>query len=391
MHKKVLLVDDEPQLLKALNTILTKKGYKVFMAKNGPDALKLLEQTPVHVVISDYRMPKMNGAELLGKIKQLHPDIIRIILSGYADFNQIQESINEGCIYKYISKPWDNGIFLQSIEEAFELYASQNKSQLTLKDGLLISEEDLQLALDENQFEVYYQPLVVAETGLIVGAEALLRWKHPVQGLLFPCDFISLCEESKMIIPIGIWVLRTACLQLKQWNNEGYNINVAVNVSSSQFNHPGIFEIIKNIINETQIIPGNLELELTESLIMQNREYNITQLQLLRKLGLKLSLDDFGTGYSSLSYLSEFPFNILKIDGSFIQDITTKPQILDIVSMTIDLAKKLHLTTIAECVETQEQLELLKVKKCDLIQGYLFSKPVPKEEFTKLLEQQKLQ
>lgn len=386
MQKRILLVDDEPQLLKALNAILTKKGYKVFTAGNGADALKLLEQTPVHLVISDYRMPKMTGAELFKNIKQLYPEVIRFILSGYADFDLIKESINEGYIYKFISKPWNTSSLIQSIEEAFELYTAQNNNQCVLQNGLLLSIEDLQLAIDENQFEVYYQPLVLAETGVIIGAEALLRWQHPIHGLLLPGHFISLCEASKMIIPIGIWVLRTACLQLKQWNAEGYNISVAANVSSCQFNQPGFLEVVKNIILETQIIPSNLELELTESLIMQNREYNMITLQLLRDLGLRLSLDDFGTGYSSLSYLTEFPFNTLKIDGSFVKDIITKPKILDIVTMTIALAKKLNLTTVAECVETQEQLELLKEKKCDVIQGYLFSKPISAEEFLKLLE-----
>ncbi len=385
----ILLVDDEPQILKVLQALFIKKGYKVFTALNGDEALKILVTTPVQVILSDYRMPKMTGAELFAKIKTLYPGIVRLVMSGYADFDVIEKSINEGSIYKFISKPWDNNTLLKTVQEAFQFYAEKNRSCL-LADGTLIRDSDLERAFEQNQFQVYYQPIVGIDTNRIVGAEALMRWRHPEKGLIFPIHYITLCEETKLIIPIGLWVLRTACQQLRQWFTEGYqHLSMAVNLSASQLNHPGLLERIKAIILETDISPNNLEMEITESTVMQNRKNILKDLLELRNLGLKLSLDDFGTGYSSLSYLREFPFSTIKIDMSFVQEISTTAKTLEIVTMTINLAKKLNLKTVAEGVTTKEELELLKKIKCDLYQGYLFSQPVPPEEFTLLLKKDK--
>lgn len=385
MNKIILLVEDEPQILKVLYALFKKRGYKVFTASNGEEALNTLKKTPIQVIISDYRMPNMSGSELLKRIKELYPEIIRLIMSGYADFDIIEKSINEGAIYKFIAKPWDTNFLLETIQEAFQLYASKNNDKFLYTDGILISDNDLQNALDRNQFEVYYQPLVAAKNYHIVGAEALLRWRHPEKGLISPSYYISLCEKTKLIIPIGLWLLREACQQLKEWHTEGYKeLNLAVNLSACQINHPGLLDMIKDIILETGILPESLELEITESVLLENCENILKDLLEMRDLGIKLSLDDFGTGYSSLNYLNKCPFSTIKIDMSFIQEIT-KSKTLEIVTMTINLAKKLNLITIAEGVETREELELLKSIKCDIIQGYIFSKPIPKDEFALLL------
>jgi DNA-binding NtrC family response regulator len=196
MQKSLLIVDDEPQMLRALKRFFVDEGYQTFTAENGNDALKILSQSAIQVVISDNQMPGMTGSELLRHIKKDYPKIIRIILSAQADFEAIKEAINEGSIYKFISKPWNDDFLRQSVRQAFLLYAQHNQVNTVSINGKLISEEDLQEALNKNQFEIYYQPILHAETEKIVAAEALLRWQHPTLGLLSPDNFISLCEVS---------------------------------------------------------------------------------------------------------------------------------------------------------------------------------------------------
>ncbi len=386
MQKVVLLVDDEPVSLHALEKIFTGCDYQIITSNNGHEALKVLSQSVVHVIIIDLKMPIMSGVELLAEVKKSYPDTIRLVSSASTDFKEIKDAVNQGFIFKFLSKPWDINFLHEAVRESFQLYANHNKKKCLAANGIFISDSELQNAIEKNQFLIYYQPIILADTGKIIGAEALLRWQHPTLGLLEPIQFISLCEDLGFIIPIGNWVLRTACQQLKEWHLQGHkNLHMAVNLSVNQFNHPRLIELITEVLVETQIPANCLELEMTESAIMKNRESNIMQLQALRNLGAQLSIDDFGTGYSSLSYLREFPINTLKIDKSFIQDITVNPNIIEILSMIINLAKKLNLTIIAEGVETKEQLEKLKENQCEMIQGYLFSKPLTKAEFTQLL------
>ncbi len=555
MKNTLLLVDDEPYILKALKRTLEDEDFEIFTANSGVQALELLSRFPIKVILSDQRMPKMLGSEFLAEVKRLYPHTIRMVLSGYADFNAIMNAVNEGSIYKFLNKPCDEKLLRKTILDAFTVFneqeknekqvfeltqrdpltglynrfsfhqslsvslaeAQQNQTQLAvlyldidrfskinttfgyhvgdealkmiaarlqneannkyiiarygndgfvilitdltsksttlqnlltlLKEPLvienqkhyitvsigvsiypkdaghldslmkcanlamihcremggdnyefytndldkrtsssLISEVDLHIALEKNQFVVYYQPIVDTNTRKIVGAEALIRWQHPIHGLLFPDKFISLCEETGLIVPIGEWVLRTVCHQLKHWSDLGYtSLSLAVNFSARQFNHESLLDTVKEILLTTEINPACLKLEITESMIMRDIKKNIALLNRLRELGLQLSLDDFGTGYSSLNYLRQFPFNILKIDKSFIQEITTNQNSKEIVITIISLAKHLSLTIVAEGVETEEQFSLLKTLNCDLIQGYLFSKPIPEQAFSDLL------
>jgi EAL domain-containing protein (putative c-di-GMP-specific phosphodiesterase class I) len=388
MQKSLLIVDDEPQMLRALKRFFENEGYQTFTAENGNEALKILSQSAIQVIISDNQMPGMTGSELLRHIKKDYPKIIRIILSAQADFEAIKDAINEGSIYKFISKPWNDDFLRLSIQQAFLLYAQNNQADTVSINGILISAEDLQEALDKNQFEIYYQPILQADTEKIVAAEALLRWQHPTLGVLSPDTFISLCEVSQLIIPISIWILHQACHQLKRWQNQGYiDLSIAINISAQQFNNPGLVNIIEDVLTETSIPANSLELEITESIVMQNQEENIAQLKNLKTLNIKLCLDDFGTGYSSLRYIYEFPVNTLKIDKSFIQNLTSDAKKLELVIMIIDLTKKLNLTTIAEGVETRAQLKKLIELKCDMVQGYLFSKPITADDFTQLLQE----
>lgn len=664
MANTLLLVDDEESILRALERVFFSEHYTIMTATNGEKALELLATNDIQIIISDQRMPYMTGSELFSQVKNLYPDTIRIILSGYADFDAVTEAINKGAIYKFINKPWDSEQLRQLVREAFQLYdlqikdkhASQvlekslegvmitdnyhiiqqvnpafvemtgfseeesigrkaflldhdsrnvqfeeivdtvnkagewkgeilgvrksgeeypaylyvspiknqeNKNnkylysirdltkqkseeerlmyidQLTglynrlfffqrlhslvtnkeqkeisfaflvinidhfsnvndawghhtgdlilqevgkrlqknvlndsdlsrlgsdefalllhidaslpsldiqlqnilkeLKEPFVISGEkiyitvsvgvslypqhsiyhdqlikyahmaflgvkkkggdgyqlysdkmekrgtrssvlanDLHRALAEHEFVLFFQPIISVETNKVVGFESLLRWQHPKHGLLTPQRFIGLAENTGLIIPIGEWILQNACQHFKQYDDAGYDkIYISVNLSARQFNDPGLLNVIKNCVSAAKISPERLVLEITESVVMQDLETSVSLLNAMRKGGCRLAMDDFGTGYSSLNYLKRFPFNILKIDKSFIDDLSSSINEQEIVSAIITLGKKLGLQILAEGVEREEQLLLLKDLNCDLIQGYFFSKPLP--------------
>jgi EAL domain-containing protein (putative c-di-GMP-specific phosphodiesterase class I) len=212
--------------------------------------------------------------------------------------------------------------------------------------------------------------------------EALLRWQHPELGLVPPDRFIRIAENSGLIVPIGEWVLKTACTQARKWHDEGLpEVRTAVNVSAVQFRQDGFRELIRRVLSETGLTPQFLELELTESLLLTNADVMFSVLEELKEMGLNLAIDDFGTGYSSLSYLRQFPVSKLKIDRSFIRDITTNPGDAAITTAIIDMARSLSLRVIAEGVETEAQMSFLRANQCDEIQGYYFSRPLLADKF----------
>ena len=249
-------------------------------------------------------------------------------------------------------------------------------------------EADLRRALDNDEFFLCYQPQMDLATRRMVGMETLIRWQHPERGLVSPVQFIPLAEETGLIVPIGAWVLRTACAQTRAWQDAGLpKVRVSVNLSARQFIQRDLIASIRQTLEETGLSAEYLELELTESLIMHNADLFISTLRELREIGIELAVDDFGTGYSSLSYLQRFPINRLKIDQSFVRDIVGNADSGSIAVAIIMLGHSLGLKVIAEGVETVEQLEFLHSRQCNEIQGYYFSKPLPAGEMQKLLEQ----
>jgi len=245
----------------------------------------------------------------------------------------------------------------------------------------------LRHALELGQLQVYYQAQITIPSRRIIGAEALLRWLHPELGMVSPAEFIAIEEDNGLILPIGEWVLRTAVRQAKIWQDNAYGpLIVAVNLSAVQFRHPNLPKLVLQILEEEGLSPKYLELELTESVAMHNPQEAIAVINRLQERGIRMSIDDFGTGYSSLSYLKKFNVYKLKIDQSFVRDISTDPEDRAIVSAIINLSKSLGLQTIAEGVETEEQLALLCEQGCDEAQGFLFAKPVPAEQFEALLK-----
>lgn len=249
-------------------------------------------------------------------------------------------------------------------------------------------ENDLRHVIERNELELYYQPKIDLTTGRISSMEALVRWHHPELGMIPPGEFIPMAEETGLITTIGYWVLESACHQIRQWQDSGYtDISVAVNLSAVQFSQQDLLKHILNTLNEAGISPGQLELEITESTIMQNIDAAASTMRALHCSGMHISIDDFGTGYSSLNHLKRFPINTVKIDRSFIRDITTDSDDTAIVSAIISMAHSMGLRVIAEGVETGEQLEILRDLQCNEIQGFLFSPPVSADEATALLGQ----
>ncbi|MDB5855298.1 MAG: hypothetical protein JWR22_3339 [Herminiimonas sp.] len=251
-------------------------------------------------------------------------------------------------------------------------------------------EGDLRSALARDEFVLHYQPQVNLKSGRITGMEALIRWNHPQLGLLGPGRFIGLAEETGLIVSIGAWVLRTACAQNMAWHRAGYaDLRVAVNLSARQFTQEDLVASVATMLNQTGLGPEYLEIELTESLVMTDVDHAIGVLHDFVKLGVTLSVDDFGTGYSSLSYLIRLPLNVLKIDQSFVRDITTNPDSAAIAASIISLAHSLRLHVIAEGVETVDQLTFLRNHGCNAMQGYYFSQAVPADLFTHMLQEAK--
>jgi EAL domain-containing protein (putative c-di-GMP-specific phosphodiesterase class I) len=237
---------------------------------------------------------------------------------------------------------------------------------------------------------VHFQPQVSLRSGLITGVEALVRWKHPTRGILLPADFISLAEDSGLIVDLGMLVLRLACRQARAWRNKGHrDLSVAVNLSIRQLQESDFAARVHEVLDETALPPGQLRLEITESVAMQNLEISIEALGKLKRLGVGITMDDFGTGYSSLSYLKILPVDTLKIDRSFIRDVAGDSNDASIVRASIVLAHELRLRVVAEGVETPEQLQFLRQHQCDEVQGFLFSPALPAEKFEALLVQDK--
>src|SRR5450830_315519 len=275
---------------------------------------------------------------------------------------------------------------MENVLERFQFYTPSLNSQVSHR---LQMTSHLRQAVQKNEMILHYQPQVSLESGKIVGVEALLRWQHPEKGTISPLQFIPLAEETGLIVPIGEWVLRTACEQGKRWHDMGmHGLTMAVNLSAKQFALQNLATVVRHALDDSGLDSHCLELELTESASMETPEKSIEVMQLLKSMGVRLSIDDFGTGYSNLNYLKRFPVDQLKIDRSFVQDVTSDADDLAIARAVIALARSLHLEVLAEGVETLGQYNVMKENGCDKVQGYYFSKPLAVDDCTRFLLQQ---
>ncbi len=372
----------------------------------GDVLLKATAQRIVSVLRKDDVVARQGGDEFTILLQGIHavPDIIQIAEKLLA---AIAEPLRYGHHDMYVTasigitiSPFDDtdvDSLLRNADTAmyrakdagknrFSFYTAEMNAQIVER---METEAGLRQALQENQFELYYQPQAeIRELG-VVGLEALIRWNHPQRGMIPPARFIAVAEESGLIVPIGEWVLRTACRQIKAWQDAGFrDVTVAVNLSARQFHQERLLEMVGRVLEETGLDPrsGALELELTESMVMQSGERAARIMAGLSALGLKIAIDDFGTGYSSLSYLKHFPISTLKIDQSFVRDIAVDPDDAAIVATVVALGHSLKLKVIAEGVETPEQLARLRQMGCDEIQGYYLSKPLPAAAATAFLQ-----
>jgi diguanylate cyclase (GGDEF)-like protein/PAS domain S-box-containing protein len=316
----------------------------------------------------------------------------QLIAAVGAEFSFLGHSFNVSCAIGISMFPADgrNGhILLERADVAmysareqgangFQFFSEEIDNQIRERLRL---ENGLRLALERDELFLVYQPQVDTRTGGVSGLEALLRWQHPDLGLVPPNDFIGVAESSGMIVPIGEWVLRTACLQARKWQDEGLPaVPIAVNVSAIQMRRHGFCDLIRTVLHDTRLDPKYLELELTEGLLLSNVDVMFTLIQELRELGVKLTIDDFGTGYSSLSYLRQFKVNRLKIDRSFVREVPENADDAAITTAIIDMAKALNLDVLAEGVENAQQLAFLRAHNCFEIQGFYFSKPMPVDQ-----------
>jgi EAL domain-containing protein (putative c-di-GMP-specific phosphodiesterase class I) len=246
-------------------------------------------------------------------------------------------------------------------------------------------EGSLRQALQHDEFTLVFQPQLDVSTGVMVAAEALIRWQHPTRGEISPLEFIPVAEENGLIVPIGEWVIRTACVEAARWQARGLDLRVAVNLSPLQFKDPDLLASVRSALADAHLSPQRLELEITEGALMAESSQTLATLNALRDMGVRVSLDDFGTGYSSMSYLKRLPLSSLKIDRSFVEGLPHQEENVAIVRAILSLARSLGFNVTAEGVETVEQANILKHMSCDMVQGFLFNRPVPAAEIPDLV------
>ncbi len=337
-------------------------------------------------------MPKLTHAEVAGQTAQtmLKTLIQAFVIDDMEYF--IGASIGIG-IYpldgedvKTLIKNTDAAMY-HAKEQGRNNFQFYRNTLNTTSMARMLMEGSLRSALEKEEFFLCYQPQMDVKSGRMIGAEALIRWQHPLQGTISPGEFIPLAEETGLIIPMGHWALETACRQVKEWQESGFPpLRMAVNLSGIQFRQPDFTDQVTGVLNGTGIETSWLELELTESIAMGDVEETFAKLNTLSNLSVKLAIDDFGTGFSSLSYLKRFPIDTLKIDQSFVRNCTTDPEDAAIIRTFIGLAHSLGLSVIAEGVETEDQLEFLKSHNCNEIQGYYYSRPLKVDDFAEFLK-----
>lgn len=318
----------------------------------------------------------------LAKPFSIQGSLIRITASIGMTINQVDDSNNVDQLLQQARMALYQA--KQQGRSKYQFYSPEINAQLQERLAL---ENDLHGVLERGEMLVYYQPLIDLHSRQVIATEALVRWQHPTQGLVSPAKFIPIAEANGLIVPLGEWVLRTACAQNRAWQLAGLSpIRISVNLSARQFEQPNLVEIVSQVLQETGLEASYLELEVTESCLIADIQQSIKTLIQLRELGISLALDDFGTGYSSLNYLKSFPVNKLKIDRSFVQDVMSNPDSAAVTDAIIALAKSLRLKITAEGVESQQQLEYLQMRGCHEVQGFYFSRPVPADTIPQMLE-----
>jgi EAL domain-containing protein (putative c-di-GMP-specific phosphodiesterase class I)/FixJ family two-component response regulator len=393
---RILLVDDEPALLAGLRRQL-RPYYEVVCSVDPHGALDLLTADgPFAVVVSDMRMPVMDGAAFLEHVRTLAPEATRILLTGQADVPATIAAINRGQVFRFLCKPCPAEELLETLEAAVNEHRRMRQEQALLDSSLRArppqtpdpqTVAELTRALELDQLQVWYQPIVSMETRRIIGAEALIRWQHPERGIVSPNDFIPLAEQAGLIVPIGRWVLQRAGADAAAWREMAGtepNFFVAVNVSPHQLADPRLADTVRQAIASSGLPAHALKLEITESALLEDRETVIRTLQELRSVGVSIAVDDFGTGYSALSYLQQLPLDVLKLDRSFVRTLGEVDNSA-VAETIVHLGHLLTLTVVAEGIETETQWEVCRELGCGMGQGFLFARPMVASALTAML------
>ncbi|MGF6093998.1 GGDEF/EAL domain-containing response regulator [Pseudomonas sp. 18175] len=407
----LLIVDDELQVRKLLETLLQYEGYHTQSVATGEEALALVAEQPPDLILLDIMMPGMDGYEVANHLKNnpATANIPIIMLSALSEPSARVSGLQTGA-EEFISKPVERVELWLRVRNLLRLktYGDQLKNHsLMLEQQLrergtetakmnvhdlarLDLENALRQAVTAGEFTLHYQPKQSLSNGRVSGLEALLRWERPGYGTVSPAVFVPILEHLGLIVSVGRWVIEQACRQIALWQRSGIGaMEVSVNVSGHQLIEGDLIADIGRLLAQTSVEPHWLEVELTESSLMDNTQHTITSLQRLRAMGVKIAIDDFGTGYSSLAYLRRFPLDTLKIDIAFIREVTSNPQDAAIARTIIELAHSLGLRAVAEGVETAEQLAFLKQAGCDQLQGYLLSPPLPVAALERWLRDQR--
>ncbi|MCC5651762.1 EAL domain-containing response regulator [Nostoc sp. XA013] len=393
---KILIIEDEEAVRENILDLLEAEDFETIGAADGRIGVNLAISEVPDLILCDMMMPQLDGYGVLTILRQnpITTTIPFIFLTAKAAKSDFRQGMNMGAD-DYITKPFTRAELLSAIRNRLEKHATLKRYlsppnvTKNLSPKMQLLEISLHRAIRQHnfqEFEIYYQPIIDIASGKIVAAESLLRWQSPELGLIYPTEFISLAESTGLIVPIGKWVLKNVCKQIKGWRDAGiYSLTVAVNLSVIEFNQPDFIHNIVNFIAMNNLEPNDLELELTESMIMQDVNSAIATMSKLQSLGINIAIDDFGTGYSSLIYLKNLPINTLKIDRYFIHNVANDLQKSAITQALIQMAHNLNLDVIAEGVETESELAFLRQHNCNSMQGFLFSRPLPAAEFENFL------
>ncbi|HEX6189054.1 MAG TPA: EAL domain-containing protein [Pyrinomonadaceae bacterium] len=372
---RILIVDDDAEIRAVLKEFLSR-DYHCVTSDSAEKALDALATQGFDLILSDIAMTAMSGIEMLPRVVKLAPDSVVVMISGQRTIECAIDAMRAGA-FDYITKPFELGEVNVVVRRALD-HQSSLKRLRTPEDERRPHARQLMDAVTRREFVVHYQPQIDIHSRALVGAEALVRWQHPDLGLRPPAEFISLAEDTGLINEIGELVLREACARAREWQQQGLDtFRIAVNASPRQLHEKHFAQFVGRILSETQLSPESLELEVTETWLMQNLDAGVQALEQLRAMGVRIALDDFGTGYSSLSYLKRLPIDSVKLDASFVKDAATDPDDAALVMAIITLAHTLGKTVIAEGIEREDQLALLRLLRCDEGQGYLFGRPMP--------------
>ncbi|WLT38321.1 EAL domain-containing protein [Synechocystis sp. B12] len=405
----ILVVEDEAIIRELIGETLSLENYQILEAENGAVALGLLNSLEVmpDLIICDVMMPEMDGHGLIAALQKNAKTaaIPFIFLTALGTMQDFRKGMNSGAD-DYLIKPFKQEDLLNAVNSRLQkqaklsaFYKGSISSSLTerprrsgtIGTPTLTPDEaeiwrDLEVGLNTGQVFLFYQPKVAIHNHCLAGCEALIRWHHPRKGFVSPGLFIPIAEKTGFISVVGEWVIETVLRQCQQWQYQGLDpIQVAINISARQFHGEDLICILRLGTHKYDVSPQQLEVELTETLLVKNVQDSIKQLNELRAEGFSVAIDDFGTGYSSLSYLQQFPFDVLKIDQSFVHHIDKNAKNKTITASIINLAHELELRVTAEGVETWAEYDTIAHMGCDELQGYLFSRPLPVADFTELL------